>query len=477
MKKLTRFLALATALCMLGVSAIAESPEVSPSEDAQVQSEAVAEEEAQEEDVVLVTVNGEDITQADVDAYAYQLMYYFYQHGYDVTNESIASQIRSLALQGCIQQAVFYQKAHELGFDQFTEEEEAKLTTDAQEQLDAQIENYISNNITLAEDATDEDKAAAREQAIAALEEQGYTLEAYLEYDRNSEIYDRLYEDIVKDAAVTDEETKAAFDEQVESDKTTYADVSYYEMAKYYYGQTPYYTPEGYRGVTHILLSVDDDVLKNYQDLQAALEEQEEETDADTENTDDTATDTDLDTTPVTQADVDAAYAAVIASVQPTIDEINEKLAAGTPFAKLVEEYGTDPGMNQEPTKSEGYSVHMDSIRYDPAFVKAAFSVDNIGDVSEPYVGSYGVYIVCYVRDVPAGPVEFTDELKSTIASELLSNKQQSLYNEAMDAWEEAAEVTYTAEGEVYKSGVPAGNDTAADDTAADDAGDTASAE
>ena len=82
--------------------------------------------------------------------------------------------------------------------------------------------------------------------------------------------------------------------------------------------------------------------------------------------------------------------------------------------------------------------------------MKAAFSVNNVGDVSEPYVGDYGVYIVCYVRDVPAGPVEFTDELKETITANLVSEKQQTLYSDTMDAWLADADVVYTDEGNVY---------------------------
>lgn len=58
-------------------------------------------------------------------------------------------------------------------------------------------------------------------------------------------IYERLYADMVKDATVTDEEVRAAFDAQVEADKQTYADPSMYEQALYYFGMTPYYVPEG----------------------------------------------------------------------------------------------------------------------------------------------------------------------------------------------------------------------------------------
>ena len=201
MKKLSRFVAMVMTLSMLAVSAFAETTDTAAAEDAQVQAETVAtDEEQQAENAVLATVNGENVMQSDVDAYAYQIMYYLYSQGYDVTNSSLASQIQSMAIQGSVEQTLFYQKAHELGFDQFTAEEEAKLTEDAQTQFDARIENYISSNITLPEDATDADKAAARDEAIAALAEQGYTLDAYLEYNKDSLTYDRMYEDMVKDA-------------------------------------------------------------------------------------------------------------------------------------------------------------------------------------------------------------------------------------------------------------------------------------
>ena len=32
--------------------------------------------------------------------------------------------------------------------------------------------------------------------------------------------------------------------------------------------------------------------------------------------------------------------------------------------------------------------------------------MEKIGDISEPVVGSYGVHILQYVRDVPSGAVE-----------------------------------------------------------------------
>lgn len=455
MKKFSRLLALMMVLCLLGGCALAESPELPASEEAQVGSEAVTE-NATEEDVVLAVVNGENLMQSDVDGYAYYLQYLYYSYGYDITDPELAAFIQQNAIQGSVEEAVYFQKARELGFDQFTEEEEAQLQQDAQNDLETEIENWIANYGGLTEEATDEEKAAARLNAVADLESQGYTLEALAESNRQSLIYERLYADMVKEATVTDEEVRAAFDQQVAADKETYADASIYEQALYYFGMTPYYVPEGYRGITQILLQVDAELMSNYQALQASLEEAQEEEELANEAGEGVAAESSTDAsaeaaaTPVTQADVDAAYAAILASVQPTVDEIKAKLAAGTPFADLIAEYNTDPGMNQEPYKSQGYSVSMDSIYFDPAFVRAAFSVDEIGEVSEPYVGTHGVYIVCYVRDVPAGPVEYTDEIKNTLTQSLMTDKENTLFGEKLDAWVSEAEVIYTDAGNAY---------------------------
>lgn len=195
-----------------------------------------------------------------------------------------------------------------------------------------------------------------------------------------------------------------------------------------YYGQTSYYQPEGYRGIIHILLNVDDSLLSDYQAKVSALETQ-----------DTTATDTDL----VTQEDVDAAYAAILASVQPTIDEIQQKLQDGTSFEDLIVEYGQDPGMQSEPIKSQGYAVHADSVIWDPAFVQAAFSVDNVGDIAAPVIGNYGVHIVKYHRDIPAGAVELTDDIRTSLRTELESTKANELFNAAITEWMNDAEIIY----------------------------------
>ena len=104
-------------------------------------------------------------------------------------------------------------------------------------------------------------------------------------------------------------------------------------------------TPAGYRYIKHILLDVDETLKSRYTDLAARLEEQmdaEAEAAAATEapaatdaaaatvaptDTPDPAITPEPTQEPVTQADVDSAKADILASVQATIDAINQKIA------------------------------------------------------------------------------------------------------------------------------------------------------
>lgn len=430
MKKLSRLLAMLLALTLCTLPVLGAVAEEATATDA-------AEETTSPTDV-MVTVNGEEILREFVDTIADNLSYSYSQYGYDTTDAEFQKAIEQVAVEYAIQYQLMEQKAVEWGLDQFTDEELADLKATTTENWNNLVDSYITSYGNLKDDATDEEKLAARTSALAALEGMGYTEETMLENAKMEKRYNRVQEKMVEGATVTDEEVQAAFDEKVKEDEASYKDnVSTYEYMVQYYGRTSYYVPEGYRGITHILLDVDDDLLQNYEELSAKLEEQEEATQTDL------ATSTDAQETPVTQEDVDAAYNAILASVQPTIDEINQKLQEGVPFADLIKEYGNDPGMENEPYASEGYSVHQDSIMWDPAFVKAAFSVEKVGDVAEPVVGQNGVHIVYYLRDVPSGAVELTDTIKEDLRSELLSTKENEAYSNMMNEWIEASTIVY----------------------------------
>ena len=420
MKKLTRLFAMVMALLMLCTASFAS-----------------AEDAVYNGTDVMVTVNGTEITRDEITSIASNLMSTFAQYGYDTSDEALMQEVTGMAIDYSIQYALMDQKCAELGYDQLPAEELAAVEAEAKAQWEEVVSMYTQYYGGVTETSTASEIATARMNIVAMLESMGYTEALIIEEAKKVAMYERLEADMIAGAVVTPEDVQAYYEAAVESDKNAYAnDVATYEYMTRYYGQTSFYMPEGYRGVTHILLKPDEALLTEYTTLTAALEEQQGAAEDGAEVTGE----------PVTQEQVDAAYAAIIASVQTTIDEIYAKLEAGAAFADLIVEYGQDPGMQSEPNKSEGYSVHMDSIQWDPAFVKGAFSVENIGDVSQPVVGSHGVHIVYYLRDVPGGAVELTDELAAQLQETLLAEKETQLFNAKMDEWFNAATIVYGAE-------------------------------
>lgn len=448
-------LLLALMMALASVSALAEA--VPAATD--VPAAEAAEEEATELplDTVLATVNGENVTWAQVQELMTDIVSTYAQQGVDFSTEENLAQARAVAMDYAVNYALLRQEAAKLGLDQLTETEEADLVKANDATWEDAINAYIQNALNLSAEATDAEKEAARASAISYYESQGFNREATLKAARENLLYERVLAEMSKDVTVTDEQVAAEFEAAVEADRQQYENnVGMYEFMTQYYGQPAYYQPSGYRGVTHILLKVDETLLKNYQDLSAKLEEQAERvetgtaaaeaTDAPEASAEPAATEE-----PVTQEQVDAAEAAVIASVQPTVDEIMAKFEAGTDFLTLIDEYGTDPGMQSEPQRSEGYSVHQDSVIWDPAFIKAAFSVEKIGEVSKPVVGSYGVHLVYYLRDVPAGPVELTDEIKAELREQLVEAAENEAVGEAVEGLYNNAEIVYTSFGEAFK--------------------------
>jgi hypothetical protein len=461
MKKSTRFFALCLAMVMCTTlamtGALGETPTETPT-SAEITAAPVPSATPGSPDDVLATVNGKSLLRSDMQQAYDSIASQYTSYGYDLTG--MESYIQSIALQSAIQYEVYKQKVAENGFDQFTPEEEESYKQQAQTEWDDYVNQYADSLIT-SETPTDEEKATAKQQAEDYMTQQGYKLDDLVGYYKDQAAQDKLVAFLTKDAQpFTDEEIQAAYQEKVDADKETFAqDVSQYEYATMYSGETPWYIPEGMRGITHILLTVDSALLEKYTSIQAQLEEQNAaaEEGQDEEVTEATATPDPAATptvtpeptatpVPVTQADLDAAKAAILDSVKTKTDDIYARLQNGEAFSALIDQYGEDPGMKEEPAKSEGYSVHLDSIAFDPAFVAGAFSdeMQKVGDVSQPVVGSYGVHILYYLRDVPGGAVSLTDELKSSLVEELESTRKSDALSNAVDEWVGAAQITYT---------------------------------
>lgn len=432
MKRMNRLLALVLALALCCGMALAEA--------------------AQSPDDVMATVNGQAITRAAFEEYEGNLNAYYTNMGYDVTTESNAAAIKEIALMTLVQYSVMDQKIVELGLS-LTDEERADAEQEAREVWEETLEEGLAY-YGKTETSTEAEVAALLVQVLSELESMGYTEESYIEEAVLNAGYVKLENEMVRDVVVSDEEVLAYYNELVASDQVAYAnDAAAYEqvqqMNELYlmFGYTDYYTdlyyvPEGYRSVTHILLSVDEELLTAYANLQATYEEQQSTLEEGGELTEEA----------VTAEEVENARLAIIASVQPTIDEINQKLADGATFAELIPQYTADPGMNTAEAIAEGYAVHMDSTMWVTEFRDAAFTVDNIGDITAPVVTEHGVHILQYVADIPGGPVELTTDLMEVLRMTLLEPAQSEKLNEVMNQWMSEAEIVYSDEAQAFLS-------------------------
>ena len=403
MNKLSRLLALCAALALALSCAFSLAEEV-------------------DDLAVVVTYDGEEITAAQ----ARDALSNLIANGY-VTDESEYK----TAIEYLLQDRILQGKIQELGLNQFTAEEEEALRADAEEQWAQAIESYVSYFLT---EDTDEARAKAQEDAEAYYASYGFTKDALFDSVKSSASYDKLEEHILegKDYLPTEDEVRAVFEEYAAQDQANFeGNVYMYEVYQNYYGAQPWYKPEGYRGIIHILLSVEEELLTAYQDAQAAYE--------------DSVTDEAPEGSAELKDALEKARDAVLASKQTEIDDIYARLANGEDFAALIAEYGEDPGMTDAARLADGYEVHRDSVIWDPAFTTGAFSekMTQPGDTSDPVIGSYGIHILHYVRDIPGGIVEMTDEISAEI-EEFLENQNKTVYyTEALSAWTAEHEIVY----------------------------------
>lgn len=351
-----------------------------------------------EENPTVVTVNGDSITQAELDAMMSALDARMTQYGIDTSSENVQNAIREAAMQELVEDRLLTQDMTAQGCYDMTEEEEASIADAAkksQADLQQQMESYFASYMDSQEDSS----ATAAELAEAYLKDSGYTLEYMENYIRNtvaSTKYEQWLMEGEEDA--TQEEIQAAYEERVASSKAAYGnDVSAFENALAS-NQEVWYRPDGYRAVLQIMLSAqgDDDAQK-------------------------------------------------LASVKETTDAIYDRLKKGESFESLIAAYGEDSAFDDASFYETGYQVNPQSVLWEDAFVQAAFSdgMKNPGDYSQPVVFGDNVHILYYLKDIPGGAMELTDALSAALGQELYAQRTEKKMEARLATLKEEAEIVY----------------------------------
>ena len=431
MKMLKRLLALAAALTLCCCGAAASTS----TEDA------------------MATVNGTPITRQAFDDYLANMTSYYAYYGYNVTSPENAAALKYMSLSTLVQMALMDQKIAELGVA-LTDAERAAAEQDGRNAWLEDVNNYLSAG-GLSAASSESERAAALVRVLTELEEMGYTEQSYVDDALENALYIKLETLMVEGAAVPAGAVEGLYAELVDADRTLYAqDAAAYEstlqlnafalmygMSDYY--QEIWYIPEGYRSMAHILLPVDAALLESWADLAATWEEQQNILEEGGEITGEE----------ITAQEVENARLAALASVQPQLDDINARLAAGEAFSDLIPLFTADEDMDTAEEIAEGYPVHMDSAFCPAGYRDAAFSLENPGEVSAPFVSDGGVYLLTYLADIPGGPVPLTTELHAALHAQLLTEAETEQYNATMAAWEAEANIIYSEEAQAFMTG------------------------
>ena len=376
---------------------------------------------AEEKDTagLLATVNGADvpIIEALAEYEYYKEMYTMYgmTHQLEALKEQIADYYIKLEL--------IYEQFELLGMEADME----AVAAQAQAEYESVIESYTAY---VSKDGLTEPQI--REVAEEMLIQDGYDIAYFNRFFFNNMRLAAVYEHYTGGIEATEEDVRAYYDDLVASDRELYeGNFAYYEQAENY-GERIMYIPEGIRRVKHILVLLGAEDQAAMPGLEAELASVEAALAAEGADTEKLTAE---------KAELEAQINAIYATIEPKAQEILDKLTAGEDFIALLEEYGEDPGMKSEPYVTEGYSVHADSAQWVTAFRDGAMALEKPGDVSQPIRTSYGLHIIRYESDVVPGPVDF-DMVREELHAEVYEEKTSAYYDELINQWVEAAEIT-----------------------------------
>ncbi len=444
MKKTLLLFVLALSLLLSGCSLVVKDPEVDARQ-------------------VILEINGQQVDKQSFNAVyntllnqELQLQQMYQMYGLQAAAIDY-DELQSSARDQVVRQELIRQQAAALGLDQLTDEDKAKLAEDTdssyQDVLD-QLKSYYLADTELEGEALDKELATLAEQT-------GNTRESIEASLSEQMVEDKLRADTVKDVAVSEDETRAAYDGKVEADRTSYEENPDSYGTDVNGGKSPYYAPEGYRYVKQVLIKFTTEDQTEIDRIQGekTTADTELETAKDAVSANDSALAAEglgedekkalEDKAPELAAAVTAAQEKAdklaqellaarnkgYENILPKAQEVYNRASAGEDFDALVAEFNEDEGM-----PSQGYAIREGFASFDEAFVKPAMALAAPGDVAEPSQGIYGYYIVQYAADITPGPVNY-DSVKQAVHDELLESKQTEAWEAAITGWTEKADI------------------------------------
>jgi hypothetical protein len=346
--------------------------------------------------------------------YTEQFNYLMSAYGYDETyikdpgNKETVDSMKKSVLDQMVADEVAYQYAIANGMD-LTDAEKQETQDNLNETIESykdtireQVEAEASSDPSI---NVDEETAKRQQEQLAVYQDPSY-VEGTIRY----QILQKFEESVTSTVNVTEEQAKERYDLEVDNQKLMLDNMASYQL-NISLGNTPYVYPEGTKAVKNILIPIPDDKQTEIQTYR--------------QNNND--------------AQADATLQEELAKIKSQADEVLAKVKAGEDFDSLIDQYGKDPGMTQEPGKTKGYYVYPEDTQYVQSFVDAAVALQNVGDTSDLVASDYGYHILKLIA-IPEQIVPF-DEIKDDLIATLQSDQEQSALEQKRQELVKAANV------------------------------------
>lgn len=437
------------------------------------------------DDQVLATINGVEITGKDFNDTLNPMLLinsltldsFTEYYGVEQTAE-----LKNNLLDEMISDEVLRQMAEELGLTPLSEEELQSIEEDADEYFDTLETSLRSEFESQALYDPTIDVEAQVEEEMQAHEDSGYTRDYVVDQLTTITIGNKVYDYIMEDFSLTDEELQAYYDEQLQAQKDLAESDPETAVQNYLNGENDIdlYIPEGVKDsakmIKHILIKIPDDMQEAISLLESN-ETSDEEAASEEDGTSESA---------VKPSQVLKDYA--LNDIRDEAEAVLAKVNSGEDFDTLIQTYGDDPGMESE-ENANGYLVY-EGVSMVDEFVEAAMQLKNVGDTSGLVASSYGYHILKYVGEPTTGQVAFED-VKDDIETLLFSDAESEYWNNQMAQWQEeynvervtfeATEAELNAEAEssasAQASDEPSAEESASSDETSGSAGENSSSE
>ncbi len=216
-----------------------------------------------------------------VDELNEELAFYVQYYGIDTTDTNSLNMIKEQLLTDYTNTAVQRQKAKDLGYYELTDEEKQQIEANVDE-VHENWNTQVSSSVKQQNPDASEDEVTklVEEQITQYVEQTGYTDEYMTNAETEYYLFQKLHDENTKDVSVTDEELKAAYDENLaKAQSITESDYSKIEDAVI--SGTAYYIPEGFRYAKHILIGLDSEKQNELITMRANTEDENAAANAD----------------------------------------------------------------------------------------------------------------------------------------------------------------------------------------------------